>query len=319
MFTFAGLADTVPRFLRHRRVPPLDGQPGQGSAVSGVTAANAALVRAQCGRHRGQGPHAGQPDLATTAGEPGGPRRPDHDRTVPAGRPRQQHRGQSPHATTANGCHRAATAIGRFPTCQKLKGKNFVRESPLEYSVSITSLIFSPKFRENALQMVLFALMTFPSTYFDVQALISRATVAAVDRKKRVRHVSPTNSKDIQQPSNFSSPTFPGSAGRASGTRPNRLAQAGPGRGVFRRRATPRREPPDSGREGATRPQAASLHRTGRQRRVRAQSALLPDQLGHHVRRGRGLDRSRQRVRLADLDPLPEQLPELPGRQQRLV
>lgn len=54
--------------------------------------------------------------------------------------------------------------------------------------------------------MVLFALMTFPSTYFDVQALISRATVAAVDRKKRVRHVSPTNSQDIQQPSNLSHP-----------------------------------------------------------------------------------------------------------------
>ncbi|XP_055639699.1 uncharacterized protein LOC129777456 [Toxorhynchites rutilus septentrionalis] len=46
----------------------------------------------------------------------------------------------------------------------------------------------SSKFRENALQMVLFALMTFPSTYFDIKTLISRATEAAVDRKKRVRH-----------------------------------------------------------------------------------------------------------------------------------
>ncbi|XP_058454104.1 uncharacterized protein LOC131432070 [Malaya genurostris] len=46
----------------------------------------------------------------------------------------------------------------------------------------------SSKFRENALQMVLFALMTFPSTYFDINTLISRATEAAIDRKKRVRH-----------------------------------------------------------------------------------------------------------------------------------
>ncbi|XP_065095257.1 uncharacterized protein LOC135717212 [Ochlerotatus camptorhynchus] len=46
----------------------------------------------------------------------------------------------------------------------------------------------SSKFRENSLQMVLFALMTFPSTYFDIKTLISRATEAAVDRKKRVRH-----------------------------------------------------------------------------------------------------------------------------------
>ncbi|EAT41894.1 AAEL006513-PA [Aedes aegypti] len=46
----------------------------------------------------------------------------------------------------------------------------------------------SSKFRENALQMVLFALMTFPSTYFDIKTLIARATEAAVDRKKRVRH-----------------------------------------------------------------------------------------------------------------------------------
>ncbi|KFB39730.1 hypothetical protein ZHAS_00007422 [Anopheles sinensis] len=48
----------------------------------------------------------------------------------------------------------------------------------------------SSKFRENALQMVLFALMTFPSTYFDIKTLISRATEAALDRKKRVRHAA---------------------------------------------------------------------------------------------------------------------------------
>ncbi|XP_052864470.1 uncharacterized protein LOC128271075 [Anopheles cruzii] len=46
------------------------------------------------------------------------------------------------------------------------------------------------KFRENALQMVLFALMTFPSTYFDIKSLIGRATEAALDRKKRVRHAA---------------------------------------------------------------------------------------------------------------------------------
>ncbi|XP_040165361.1 uncharacterized protein LOC120901459 [Anopheles arabiensis] len=48
----------------------------------------------------------------------------------------------------------------------------------------------SSKFRENALQTVLFALMTFPSTYFDIKTLISRATEAALDRKKRVRHAA---------------------------------------------------------------------------------------------------------------------------------
>ncbi|XP_053677542.1 uncharacterized protein LOC128727637 [Anopheles nili] len=46
------------------------------------------------------------------------------------------------------------------------------------------------KFRENALQTVLFALMTFPSTYFDINSLITRATEAALDRKKRVRHAA---------------------------------------------------------------------------------------------------------------------------------
>ncbi|XP_059617358.1 uncharacterized protein LOC132262191 [Phlebotomus argentipes] len=45
----------------------------------------------------------------------------------------------------------------------------------------------SSKFRENALQMVLYALMTFPSTYFDVATCVMRATQAAIDPKKRVR------------------------------------------------------------------------------------------------------------------------------------
>uniref|UniRef100_A0A1B0D4I7 Uncharacterized protein n=1 Tax=Phlebotomus papatasi TaxID=29031 RepID=A0A1B0D4I7_PHLPP len=45
----------------------------------------------------------------------------------------------------------------------------------------------SSKFRENALQMVLYALMTFPSTYFDVTTCVMRATQAAIDPKKRVR------------------------------------------------------------------------------------------------------------------------------------
>lgn len=45
----------------------------------------------------------------------------------------------------------------------------------------------SSKFRENALQMVIFALLTFPSTYFDVANCVERTAKAALDRKKRVR------------------------------------------------------------------------------------------------------------------------------------
>lgn len=48
----------------------------------------------------------------------------------------------------------------------------------------------SSKFRENSLQMVIFALITFPSTYFDVATSVERATKAALDRKKRVRQVA---------------------------------------------------------------------------------------------------------------------------------
>ncbi|CAO1334808.1 unnamed protein product, partial [Diamesa serratosioi] len=48
----------------------------------------------------------------------------------------------------------------------------------------------SSKFRENALQMVIFALMTFPSTYFDIATCVSRTTTAALDRKKRVRQAA---------------------------------------------------------------------------------------------------------------------------------
>ncbi|GAB0086224.1 TOG array regulator of axonemal microtubules protein 1 [Sergentomyia squamirostris] len=50
--------------------------------------------------------------------------------------------------------------------------------------------IRSSKFRENALQMVLYALMTFPSTYFDVTTCVMRTTQAAIDRKKRVRQAA---------------------------------------------------------------------------------------------------------------------------------
>lgn len=48
----------------------------------------------------------------------------------------------------------------------------------------------SSKFRENSLQMVIFALLTFPSTYFDVTNCVERTAKAALDRKKRVRQAS---------------------------------------------------------------------------------------------------------------------------------
>lgn len=48
----------------------------------------------------------------------------------------------------------------------------------------------SSKFRENALQMVIFALLTFPSTYFDVSNCVERTAKAALDRKKRVRQAA---------------------------------------------------------------------------------------------------------------------------------
>lgn len=48
----------------------------------------------------------------------------------------------------------------------------------------------SSKFRENALQMVIFALHTFPSTYFDVANCVERTAKAALDRKKRVRQAA---------------------------------------------------------------------------------------------------------------------------------
>lgn len=48
----------------------------------------------------------------------------------------------------------------------------------------------SSKFRENSLQMVIFALVTFPSTYFDISNCVERTTKAALDRKKRVRQAA---------------------------------------------------------------------------------------------------------------------------------
>lgn len=38
--------------------------------------------------------------------------------------------------------------------------------------------------------MVIFALMTFPSTYFDIADCVQRATKAVLDRKKRVRQAA---------------------------------------------------------------------------------------------------------------------------------
>jgi hypothetical protein len=46
------------------------------------------------------------------------------------------------------------------------------------------------KFREHALQMVIFALQTFPSTYFDVGLCVEQTAKAALDRKKRVRQAA---------------------------------------------------------------------------------------------------------------------------------
>lgn len=48
----------------------------------------------------------------------------------------------------------------------------------------------SSKFRETSLQMVMFALLTFPSTYFDVANCVERTAKAALDRKKRVRQAA---------------------------------------------------------------------------------------------------------------------------------
>lgn len=48
----------------------------------------------------------------------------------------------------------------------------------------------SSKFRETSLQMVMFALLTFPSTYFDVVNCVERTARAALDRKKRVRQAA---------------------------------------------------------------------------------------------------------------------------------
>jgi hypothetical protein len=69
--------------------------------------------------------------------------------------------------------------------------KNYSSKLPKEinFFIIIFSFHFSQQFRENSLQMVLFALMTFPSTYFDITTCVSQTTKAANDRKKRVRQV----------------------------------------------------------------------------------------------------------------------------------
>ncbi|XP_061394676.1 uncharacterized protein LOC133330229, partial [Musca vetustissima] len=48
----------------------------------------------------------------------------------------------------------------------------------------------SSRFREHALQMVIYALMTFPSTCFDTPTCITNATYAALNRKRRVRQAA---------------------------------------------------------------------------------------------------------------------------------
>lgn len=46
------------------------------------------------------------------------------------------------------------------------------------------------QFREHALQMVIYALMTFPSTCFDTETCVTNATYAALNRKRRVRQAA---------------------------------------------------------------------------------------------------------------------------------
>lgn len=48
----------------------------------------------------------------------------------------------------------------------------------------------SARFTENALRMVLFALMTFPSTYFDIRASAACAVRCVADRRRRVRRAA---------------------------------------------------------------------------------------------------------------------------------
>lgn len=55
-------------------------------------------------------------------------------------------------------------------------------------SFLILLLLF--QFRENALQIVLYSLMTFPSTYFDVSNCVARTVHVALDTKKRVRQAA---------------------------------------------------------------------------------------------------------------------------------
>lgn len=50
--------------------------------------------------------------------------------------------------------------------------------------------VFYLQFREHALQMVIFALMTFPSTCFDTATCVRNATYAALNRKRRVRQAA---------------------------------------------------------------------------------------------------------------------------------
>ena len=57
-------------------------------------------------------------------------------------------------------------------------------------TISSTSSSIPFQFRENALQIVLYALMTFPSTYFDVSSSVVRTVLIALDRKKRVRQAA---------------------------------------------------------------------------------------------------------------------------------
>lgn len=74
-------------------------------------------------------------------------------------------------------------------------GKALMQRLP---TAAIVHRLFSDEFlnaknsksRENALNMVIFALQTFPSTYFDVGLCVEQTAKAALDKKKRVRQAA---------------------------------------------------------------------------------------------------------------------------------
>lgn len=98
-----------------------------------------------------------------------------------------------------SGANRVAKALmQRLPptvVVHKLISDDFLKARgakviPYTDSIHLSNLSIFSQFRENALQMVLYSLMTFPSTYFDISTCVQKSTEAASDRKKRVRQAS---------------------------------------------------------------------------------------------------------------------------------